>query len=57
MELDIQGQGLTRTRRQPLDEDPAEDKHGAVVVHMQEAQLRPLVAQDKESRVGEFQYF
>jgi len=24
---------------------------------MQEAQLRPLVAQDKESRVGEFQYF
>lgn len=46
---------LTRARGYPLDDNPADDEHAAVMIDMQEAQLRPLLAQYKETRVGEFQ--
>lgn len=48
---------LTRARGYPLDDNPADDEHAAVMIDMQEAQLRPLLAQYKESCVRKFQNF
>ena len=41
-------QVLTLSSRDPLDSDPPEDEHGAVMVDMEEADLVDLLPQDEE---------
>lgn len=41
----------------PLDADPPEDEHGAVVVDMEKADLVELLPQDEKDRVQELHSF
>lgn len=42
---------LTLSTGHPFDSDPPKCEHGAVVVHMQEADLVELLTQDEKDRV------
>lgn len=48
---------LTLSTRDPLDTDPPEDKHGAVMVDMEEADLVKLLPQDEKDCIQEFHSF
>lgn len=48
---------LTLSTWDPFDSDPPEDEHGAVVVHVEEADLVELFPQDEEDCVQEFHSF
>lgn len=43
--------------RDPFDADPPKNKHGAVVVDMEEADLVKLLPHDEKDRVQEFHSF
>lgn len=43
--------------RDPLDADPPKDEHGAVVVHMEEADLVKFLSQDEKDCVQELHPF
>lgn len=44
-------------RRNPLDANPPEEEHGAVVVDVQEGQLSVLLPQDEEDGITELEEF
>ena len=48
---------LTLAARDPLDADPPQDEHGAVVVDMQEADLVKLLSHDEEHCVQKLHSF
>ncbi len=48
---------LTLSTGDPFDANPPEDEHGAVMIHMQEADLVELLPQDEKDCVQELHSF